>query len=159
MSRSAIVLYVPTRQLNRYRQAAACPRAARKSATYRSPRSPILAALVPSVGTMTLQIEFGWRAGAMTPGHPALPTDPCVSSRAAYKFEHHNDRTSVKTNSTFVVSTHGWYAIEDDGNLNLLDLSQFSRRASQESVSRRTGRRRLSCNEGRIEHFSTGIRR
>jgi hypothetical protein len=24
---------------------------------------------------------------------------------------------------------------------------------------RRTGRRRLSCNEGRIEHFSTGIRR
>ena len=119
MSRSAIVLYVPTRQLNRYRQAAACPRAARKSATYRSPRSPILAALVPSVGTMTLQIEFGWRTGAMTPGHPALPTDPCVSSRARpCKFEHHNDRTSVKTNSTCAVSTHGWYAMEDDGNLS-----------------------------------------
>jgi ATP-dependent helicase HrpB len=37
------------------RQATACRRAAGKSATYRSPRSPILAALVPSVGTMTLQ--------------------------------------------------------------------------------------------------------
>jgi hypothetical protein len=42
---------------------------------------------------ISVQIEFGWRAGAMTPGHPALPTDPCVSSRARpYKFERHNDR-------------------------------------------------------------------
>ena len=40
ISRSAIVLYVPGPQLTRHWQAAACPRAARKSATYRSLRSP-----------------------------------------------------------------------------------------------------------------------
>jgi hypothetical protein len=39
-SQSAIVLYVPTSQIHGYWQAMACPRAARKSATYRSPRSP-----------------------------------------------------------------------------------------------------------------------
>jgi hypothetical protein len=63
MSQSAIVRYVPTPQMFSYWQAAACPRAARKSVTYRNPRSPILAALVPSVGTMMLQIN-GLRAGA-----------------------------------------------------------------------------------------------
>ena len=40
ISQSAIVLYVPTPQMFGYRQAAACLRAAQKSATYRSPRSP-----------------------------------------------------------------------------------------------------------------------
>ena len=40
MSQSAIVLYVPTSQVFRYWQAAACSRAARKSATYQSPPSP-----------------------------------------------------------------------------------------------------------------------
>jgi hypothetical protein len=38
--RSAIVLQVPTPHIARHWQAAACPRAARKSATYRSPWSP-----------------------------------------------------------------------------------------------------------------------
>jgi hypothetical protein len=84
MSQSAIVLYVPTSQVFRYWQAAACSRAVRKSATYRSPRSPILAALVPSVGTMMLQIkEFGSPGGAHErPGIRASSlTDPCVSSK------------------------------------------------------------------------------
>jgi hypothetical protein len=55
ISQSAIVLYVPTPQVRRHWQATACSRAARKSATYRSPRSRILAALVPSVGTNDTQ--------------------------------------------------------------------------------------------------------
>jgi hypothetical protein len=40
ISRSAIVLQVRTPHISKYWQAAACPRAARKSATYRSPWSP-----------------------------------------------------------------------------------------------------------------------
>ena len=40
ISRPAIVLQVPTPHIARHGQAAACPRAARKSATYRSPWSP-----------------------------------------------------------------------------------------------------------------------
>jgi hypothetical protein len=96
MSQSAIVLYVPTPQMFSHWQAAACPRAARKSATYRNPRSPILAALVPSVGTMMLQIKkFGSRAGAHErPGTRASLTDPW-SHRRARKFERHNDRASI----------------------------------------------------------------
>src|SRR5712692_3412553 len=86
-SRSAIVHYVPTPQIIGYWQAAACPRAARKSATYRSPRSRILAALVPSVGTMTIQIGFGSRAGAMNAQASSITHEPCVSS----KVERHND--------------------------------------------------------------------
>jgi hypothetical protein len=94
MSQSAIVLYVPTPQMFSYWQAAACPRAARKSATYRNPRSPILAALVPSVGTMMLQIN-GSRAGAHErPGIRTSLTDP-RSHRRARKFERHNDRASL----------------------------------------------------------------
>ena len=77
----------------------------------------------------------------MTPGHPALPTDPCVSSRAAYKFEHHNDRTSVKTNSTCAVSTHGWYPIKDDGNLIFWTFPSFRgvRRKNQSADERDDG--------------------
>ena len=82
ISQSAIVLYVPTTQMFSYWQAAACPRVARKSATYRSPRCRILAALVPSVGTIASNKEFGSRAGAHErPGIRASRTDPCVSSQ------------------------------------------------------------------------------
>jgi hypothetical protein len=94
ISQSAIVLYVPTPQMFRYWQAAACPRAARKSATYRSPRSPILAALVPSVGTITLEIELRSRAGAMNARASEHCRRTAASHRRAklYKFERHNDR-------------------------------------------------------------------
>ena len=82
ISRSAIVLHVPTPQIFSYWQATACPRAARKSATYRSPRSPILAALVPSVDTIASKKEFGSRSGAHErPGIRTLSTDRCVSSK------------------------------------------------------------------------------
>jgi hypothetical protein len=94
MSRSAIVLYVSTPQIIRHWQATACPRAARKSATYRSPRSSILAALVPSVGTITLQIELRSRAGAMNARASEHCRRTAASHRRAklYKFERHNDR-------------------------------------------------------------------
>ena len=119
MSQSAIVLYVPTPQMFSYWQAAACPRAARKSATYRNPRSPILAALVPSVGTMMLQIN-GLRAGAHErPGIRASLTDPwshpgqgnssATMTVPHYISENQSDMRGIK---------HGWYAIEDDGNLS-----------------------------------------
>ena len=96
MSRSVIVLYVPTPQMFSYWQAAACPRAARKSATYRSPRSPILAALVPSVGTMMLQIKSLVREqvpmNARASEHRSrIP----ASHRRARKFERHNDCASL----------------------------------------------------------------
>ena len=51
---------------------------------------------------------------------------------------------------------HGWYAIEDDGNLSSGPFP-VSRNASRKSASRRTGRWRLSCNKGRTEHFSNGL--
>src|SRR6476660_5390323 len=94
MSRSAIVLYVSTPQIIRYWQATACPRAAGKPATYRSPRSSILAALVPSVGTITLQIELRSRAGAMNARASEHCRRTAASHRRAklYKFERHNDR-------------------------------------------------------------------
>ena len=41
----------------------------------------------------------------------------------------------------------------------LLDLFAVSRRASRKSVNRRTGRRCLSCNKGRSEHFSKPVYR
>jgi hypothetical protein len=68
-----------------YRQAAACLRAAQKSATYRSPRSPYLAALVPSVGTVILRyfkcrVWFASRCHKR-PGIRALLTGPRVSSK------------------------------------------------------------------------------
>src|SRR5205814_6242600 len=60
----------------RYRQAAACPRAAQKTQTYRSLRFPAVAALVPSAGTITLQIELRSDADAQA------PRIRCVSARA-----------------------------------------------------------------------------
>src|SRR5438132_1773018 len=54
----------------RYRQVAACPRAAQKTQTYRSLRFPAVAALVPSAGTITLQIELRSDAGAVSTPHP-----------------------------------------------------------------------------------------
>jgi hypothetical protein len=68
-----------------YRQAAACLRAAQKSATYRSPRSPYLAALVPPVGTVILRyfkcrVWFASRCHKR-PGIRALLTGPRVSSK------------------------------------------------------------------------------
>ena len=81
-----------------YRQAAACLRAAQKSATYRSPRSPYLAALVPSVGTVILRyfkLEFGSRAGATN----ARASEHCSRAPAShrrarqYTFERLNDRS------------------------------------------------------------------
>jgi hypothetical protein len=53
---------------------------------------------------------------------------------------------------------HGWYAIEDDGNLSSGPFPSFE--ACVARISQPTnGTTRLSCNEGRIEHFSSGIRR
>ena len=159
---SAVVLYVPTPQMFSYWQAAACPRAARKSATCRSPRSRILAALVPSVGTIASNKEFGSRAGAHErPGIRASLTDPCVSSQG--KEIRAPQRpcliTSVKTNPTCAVSNAAGTRLKMTATL-LLDLFPVSRNAARKSVSRRTGRWRLSCNKGRTEHNrSTGIRR
>ena len=120
MSQSAIVLYVPTPQMFSYWQAAACPRAARKSATYRNPRSPILAALVPSVGTMMLQINLvreqvpmNARASEHRSRIPGLIAGQGNSSATMtvphYISENQSDMRGIK---------HGWYAIEDDGNLS-----------------------------------------
>ena len=64
----------PRPHISGYRQAAACPRAAKKQ-TYRSLRFPTVAALVPSTGSITLQIELRSDAGAVSPRHP-------VSARA-----------------------------------------------------------------------------
>ncbi len=52
--------------MTRYRQAAACPRAAQKTQTYRSLRFPAVAALVPSAGTITLKIELRSDADAVS---------------------------------------------------------------------------------------------
>ncbi len=41
-----------------------------KTQTYRSLRFPTVAALVPSAGSMTLQIELRSDAGAVSPRHP-----------------------------------------------------------------------------------------
>ncbi len=59
--RPAIVLYVRDPHFLRYRQAAACPRAAQKTQTYRSLRFPAVAVLVPSAGTITFanRVAFG----------------------------------------------------------------------------------------------------
>ena len=56
----------------------------------------------------------------MTPGHPALPTDTCVSSRARpYKFERHNDRPFICENKSDMRGIkHGWYAIEVTATLS-----------------------------------------
>src|SRR6266480_4021250 len=67
----------------RYRQAAACPRAAQKTQTYRSLRFPAVAALVPSAGTITLQIELRLDADALSTPHP-------VRTRAARVPTHRN---------------------------------------------------------------------
>jgi hypothetical protein len=48
----------PTPHITKYWQAAACPRAAQKSATYRSLRFIQVAALVPSAGTITLKMTL-----------------------------------------------------------------------------------------------------
>jgi hypothetical protein len=56
----------PRPHISRYGQAAACPRAATQ--TYRSLRFPTVAALVPSAGSTTLQIELRSDAGAVSPG-------------------------------------------------------------------------------------------
>jgi hypothetical protein len=58
----------PRPHISRYGQAAACPRAATQ--TYRSLRFPTVAALVPSAGSITLQIELRSDAGAVSPRHP-----------------------------------------------------------------------------------------
>jgi hypothetical protein len=57
-SQTPVVLGAPRHHVRMYRQAdEACPRAARKTGTYRKPRFFILAALVSSVGTLrTLKI-------------------------------------------------------------------------------------------------------
>ncbi len=60
----------PTPHITKYRQAAACPRAAQKSATYRSLRFIQVAALVPSAGTVTLQIELHSDACAISTRAP-----------------------------------------------------------------------------------------
>jgi hypothetical protein len=60
----------PAPHVIRYRQAAACPRAAQKTQTYRSLRFPAVAALVPSAGTITLQIELRSDADAVSTPHP-----------------------------------------------------------------------------------------
>jgi hypothetical protein len=57
------VLYSRYPHIIGYRQAAACPRAAQKTWTYRSPRFQTAAALVPSAGTIALQIELRSDAG------------------------------------------------------------------------------------------------
>ena len=77
-SRSAIVLYVPTPQITRLDTG---KRALSESCTKigdvpKSPGSFILAALVPSVGTITLQIELRSERSHERPTIRALPTDP-----------------------------------------------------------------------------------
>ena len=73
------------------------------------PKSPVptLAAVVPSAGTVTLQIELRLDAGArpawsMTAHRSATMTLPHFIS------EDKSDMRGIKS---------GWYAIEDDGNL------------------------------------------
>jgi len=54
-SQTPVVLGVPRPHVRMYRQAdEACPRVAHKTGTYRRPRLFILAALVPSAGTLEL---------------------------------------------------------------------------------------------------------
>jgi hypothetical protein len=81
-----------------------------------------LAALVPSVGTMMLQIKSLVREQVpmRRPGLRASLTDPCVSSQGKenssatmtvphYISESQSDMRGIK---------HGWYTIEDDGKLS-----------------------------------------
>ena len=56
----------PAPHVTGYGQAAACSRAAQKTQTYRSLRFPAEAALVPSAGTITLQIELRSDADAVS---------------------------------------------------------------------------------------------
>ena len=124
ISQSAIVLYVPTPQLFGYWQAAACPRAARKSATYRSPRSPYWQPWCRRSAQMTLQIGFGSRAGAMnayvSPNGEAIQVRalqwPCLI-------------TSVKINPTCAVSNTAGTRLRKTAP-SLLDLFRVSRSAS-----------------------------
>jgi hypothetical protein len=51
------VLYSRYPHIIEYGQAAACPRAAQKTRTYRSPRFQTAAALVPSAGTIAFKID------------------------------------------------------------------------------------------------------
>jgi hypothetical protein len=69
----------PIRHVIRYRQAAACPRAAQKTQAYRSLRFHAVAALVPSAGTITLHIELRSDAGVVSICSGACPRAACGS--------------------------------------------------------------------------------
>ena len=65
ISRPAIVLYVWHPQVMCKGQTVSCPGAAHKTETYRSLRFLELAALVPSAGTITPQIDLRLGVGAI----------------------------------------------------------------------------------------------
>jgi hypothetical protein len=94
MSQSAIVLYVPTPQMfdtGKQRHARELPENRRRTEV----PGHVLAALVPSAGTMILQIECGSRAGAMRPCIRAQTRAP--HRRAGqYRFKRHNDRPLLR---------------------------------------------------------------
>jgi hypothetical protein len=74
ISRPAIVLYVRYPTSSDTGKQPACRRAAQKTQTYRSLRFPAVAALVPSAGTITLEIELRSDASAVSiPASGACP--------------------------------------------------------------------------------------
>jgi hypothetical protein len=124
ISQSAIVLCVPTPQVFRHWQATACPRAARKSATYRSPRSPYWQPWCRRSAQMTLQIGFGSRAGAMNAY--VSPNGEAIQVRAPqWPFL----ITLVKTNPTCAVSNTAGTRLRKTAPF-LPDLFRVSRSAS-----------------------------
>jgi hypothetical protein len=79
----------PTPHITKYWQAAACPRAAQKSATYRSLRFIQWQPLVPSAGAIALQIKSC--IGCVCHKHPPPPT----SARCLWRATPHRKATAM----------------------------------------------------------------
>jgi chaperonin GroES len=80
---TAIVLYVRHPKLMYKGQAVACPRAARKTGTYRSLRSFQLAAVVLSAGTISLQVEL--RSARVPSATVSVGPAPACGARSPYR--------------------------------------------------------------------------
>ena len=98
MSRFRHCAYVPTPQVLKYSADDGLSESCPKTATHRCPRSPILAAPVPSVGTVTLQVEFGSRAGAMNARHPPMFPGRTAASTEDFRGNMHPKPYSFRNN-------------------------------------------------------------
>jgi hypothetical protein len=140
ISQSAIVLYVPTPQIFGYWQAAACLRAAQKSATYRSPRSTCWQPWCRRSAQRYLEY-----IRSRSRRHEALhraPMAPATSQGETIQVQAPQCPcliTSVKTNPTCAVSNTAGTRWKMTASF-LLDLLPVRRTASRKSVSRQTGR-------------------